>query len=211
MRKYLLAATIAISCSSLAFAGGGGGGGGGFGGGGAGGGGFGGGGRGGFGGGLNVTQQQVSDLSADETTKITAITTELGTKMQAWQTSSNEALMPLRGQPGTPLDAAGQQKLNDETAKQNALRDDMNADAEIKILAVLTPAQGEKWEAARLTQQAVGAPGAGGFGFGGGARFATLGLSADQTTKINAMIADAAKKISAAKDKGALAKAKAEF
>jgi hypothetical protein len=183
--------------------GGGGPGGGGFGGGGPGGGGFGGGAAFGRGGGANpapAIQAAITDLTDDQKTKLTAAGDELTTKLTEWQTSSGAVLQPLQPTvtPGQPVDQAAQDKYNAELYKQNLLRQDMIDDAEIKMVAILKPDQAVKWETTRLEQQV-------------NTRLGTLGQTADQKTKITALVADAAKKLAGAKDKATLTKAKGEF
>ena len=206
MKKYVAALALAVALAGTAvYAGGGGGGGGGRGGGGGGmggaGGGF-GGGRGGFGfanpNPAPTITAQITDLTPDQTTKLTAASTDLDAALAAWQTSSAAALTPLQAQPGTPPDAAAQKKLADETYKQNLLREDILTDAELKMIAILTPAQAAKWETSRLTTQAA-------------VRFGTLGLTDDQAAKRDALIKDYATKLVAIKDKVAYTKMKAEF
>ena len=66
------------------------------------------------------------------------------------------------------------------------------------MLALLTPAQAQKWEASRLHQQLTTPLG-------------TLGLSAAQKSQLDALIADSAAALPAATDAAALLKAKAAF
>jgi hypothetical protein len=202
MKRFVVALALAVALGGTALYAGGGGGG--FGGGGP------GGGMGGFGGGMGMMgrggganpmpsiQANVTDLSADQTTKLTAISDDLNTKMTAWQESSQAVLQPLQPQMGTPATPAETDKLNAETFKQNGLRDDMVNDAEIKMVAILTPAQADKFETARLNQQV-------------NTRLGQLGLTADQKSKITAATAEASKAIAGAKDKAALVKAKGAF
>jgi hypothetical protein len=222
MKKFVAVLALAVALAGTAvYAGGAGGGGagggfggaggagGGFGGaGGAGGGGFGGAGGGaGRGGGLgaavnpSTTMQTVlTDLTDDQKTKLTAASTDLTTKLTEWQTSSGAVLTPLQPTftPGQPVDQAAQDKFNAENYKQNLLREDIINDAEIKMVAILTPAQAEKWEASRLNTQLT-------------TRVGTLDWTAAQKAKIDPIIATTAKTLAGAKDKAALVKAKAEF
>jgi hypothetical protein len=66
------------------------------------------------------------------------------------------------------------------------------------MTAVLTPAQAEKWRAAGLSAQVT-------------AQFAAVTLTAEQKPRMDAVVAESAKKLAAAKDKGAIADAKADF
>ena len=212
MRKYLLAATLAIAtCAGLSFAQGGGGGFGGGGGGPGGGGGFGGPGgpgggggfgRGGFGGAAanpnTQLQAQITDLTDAQKAKLQTESDALDKDLTDWQTASNDALTPLRGDPGTPQEPAAAKKLADETFAQNLKRDQMLNGHEIKMIAVLTPAQAEKWGTYRLTSATT-------------TRFGSLGLSTEQKAKIDALVADYGKKLAAAKDDKSLNSTKAEF
>ena len=211
MRKYLLVAALAIAtCTTLTFAGGGGfgggGGGGGFGGGGGGpgggggfggggpggGGGFGGGGRGGAANGLASVQANVTDLTPDETTKITAENDKL--------TADLAALTPVTAPDFSagPPDAATMSKYQDDQFKANMKRDEVVATHEIAIAGMLTPAQAEKWQAARLTTQA-------------NARFNTIGLSDVQRKKLDDLIASTGKSLASAKTPADVSKLKADF
>jgi Spy/CpxP family protein refolding chaperone len=225
MKKYLVAlALVVVLGGSVVYARGGGGGGGGRGGGGGGGGpggGFGGGGPGGGGGGgpggggggfgggrggfgfanpnpsATITAQ-ITDLTDDQKTKLAAASAALDETLTAWQTSSGAVLTPLTPAAGAAPDPAAQKKLADETYKQNLLREDILIDGELKMLAILTPAQQIKWETFRLTQQANG-------------RFGTLGLTDDQLAKRDALIKEYAAKLVVLKDKAAYTKMKVEF
>lgn len=205
MRRYLLVVALAIATSAtLSFAGGGfggGGGGGGFGGGGPGGGGFGGGGPGGgFGGGgrggaangLPSVQAAVTDLTPEETTKITAENDKL--------TADLAALTPVPPPDFSagPPDAATMKKFQDDQFKANTKRDEVIATHEIAIAGMLTPAQAEKWQSARLTTQANG-------------RFNTIGLSDAQHKKLDDLIASTGKALAAAKTPDEVSKLKADF
>jgi hypothetical protein len=107
-------------------------------------------------------------------------------------------LQPLAPQFGQPADPAATAKYNEETAKQNAIRDGLVNDAEIKMVAVLTPAQAEKWEASRLNQQLT-------------TRLGTLGWTADQKAKADPIVADFSKQLATAKDSPTLVKTKGAF
>jgi GH35 family endo-1,4-beta-xylanase len=142
----------------------------------------------------------VTDLNADQKSRITPIADDATAKLAAWQQSSQRALAPV-----LPQYAAGQvayeheiKEYNAEVTKQNALRDEIINDAEAKLLAILTPAQAEKWQQARLNAAFT-------------THFAALEVTDAQKAKVDPIIAESAKKLAAAKDKSAIASAKAEF
>ena len=142
----------------------------------------------------------VNDLSADQKTKIAAVSEDTTTKLAAWQKSSQVALAQVQPQysPGQVAYAHEQEEFAAEQTKQNGLRDDILNDAEAQLLAILTPAQAEKWESSRLSAQFT-------------ADFGRLNVTDDQKTKVDGITAESAKKLAAAKDKTTVADSKAEF
>jgi Spy/CpxP family protein refolding chaperone len=142
----------------------------------------------------------VTDLTDDQKTKLTAAADALTAKLTEWQTSSQAALQPLQPAftPGQPVDQAAQDKYNAELYKQNMMREDLLNDAELAMLAILKPEQGAKWETSRLNAQLT-------------TELGTLGWTVAQKTKVDPMLADAAKALAGAKDKAALVGARAAF
>jgi hypothetical protein len=145
-------------------------------------------------------QAAITDLTDDQKTELQAAATELNTKLQTWQTSSQATLQPLQPQFtfGQPADPAAQETYNAELAKQNLLRENLINDAEIAMVGILKSDQAVRWESTRLNQQVSTSIG-------------TLGLTAAQKAKLDAMVAETARTLATTKDRAALVKARGAF
>ena len=76
-----------------------------------------------------------------EKAKLATATTEIGAKITQWQQTSQGELLAVQPQ-YTPGQVAYQHEVEElaaETAKQNALGDEILFDAEIRLNAILTP------------------------------------------------------------------------
>jgi hypothetical protein len=142
----------------------------------------------------------LTDLSTEQKTRLSAATAEYTTKIGAWQKTSQAALLAVQPQytPGQVAYDSEIIEFNAEQVKQNALRDEVVNEAEAKMLAILTPAQSEKWASTQFSTQFT-------------TQFGTLNITPEQKTKADALVAEIAKKLAAAKDKAAVAAAKADF
>jgi hypothetical protein len=127
------------------------------------------------------------DLTPEQQRKLGTANLSYTSKLSEWRTSAQAALEPLTGD---AYDA--------ELFKRNLLLEDIIHDSEIAALAILTPAQAEKWETSQLNNQLNN-------------RLRTLGLSDAQKDKINPLIADTAKKLATAKDKETLVQVRGDF
>lgn len=143
---------------------------------------------------------QVTDLTDEQRTKLAAASQEFDAKLGGWQTSSQEALLVVQPQ-YTPGQLAYEYEIahyNAVRSQQELLRDGIVNEAEIAMVAVLTPAQAQAWAKARLKEQAF-------------ARLGSVGLTEAQSAKADSVVAAHAAKIIDAKDKTALIAAKAGF
>lgn len=142
----------------------------------------------------------VSDLSDDQKTKLAAAEQELAAKLSQWQTSSQDALVVVQPQ-YTPGQLAYEYEIahyNTVQARQEAIREGIIDEAEISMVAMLSPAQAQTWAKARLKDQVS-------------ARLRAVGLTDAENGKADTIVASHAKKIIDAKDKAALLAAKAAF
>jgi GH35 family endo-1,4-beta-xylanase len=142
----------------------------------------------------------VTDLTDDQKEKLAAVSLELTSKLNQWQTSSQEALLVVQPQ-YTPGQLAYEYEIahyNSVRFQQDSLREGIVDDAEITMVAILTPVQAETWERARLKEEVS-------------ARIGPLDLSDQQNAKIDAVAATHARTLIDAKDKGALLAAQAAF
>jgi hypothetical protein len=127
------------------------------------------------------------DLTTEQQRKLGTANLSYTNKLSEWRTSAQAALEPLTGD---AYDA--------ELFKRNLLLEDIIHDSEIAALAILTPAQAEKWETSQLNNQLNN-------------RLRTLGLSDVQKGKINLQVAETAKKLATAKDKETLVQVRGDF
>jgi GH35 family endo-1,4-beta-xylanase/Spy/CpxP family protein refolding chaperone len=142
----------------------------------------------------------LTDLTDEQKAKLAAASQDLDAKLNGWQTSSQEALLVVQPQ-YTPGQLAYEHEIshyNAVRAQQELLRDGIVNEAEIAMVAVLTPAQTQAWAKARLKEQAL-------------ARLGSAGLTEAQSAKADSVVAAHAPKIIDAKDKAALIAAKADF
>jgi GH35 family endo-1,4-beta-xylanase len=145
-------------------------------------------------------ESTLTDLNAEQKTKLSAATADYTTKINAWAKTSQAALLAVQPQytPGQVAYDSEIIEFNAEQAKQNALRDEVVNEAEAKMLAILTPAQAEKWASAQLSSQFT-------------TRFGTLNITPEQKIKADAIVAEFAKRLAVAKDKSDITAAKVEF
>ena len=148
----------------------------------------------------STIEAAVTDLSQDQKTRLAAATTEIGTKLTAWQGTAQGELLAVQPQytPGQVAYNFEIQEYNAELARQNGLRDEIINEGEAQLAGILTRTQAEKWQTAQLTAQFT-------------TQFGALNVTEAQRTRVNTVIAESAKALSAARDKGAVAAAKAEF
>lgn len=148
----------------------------------------------------DAVRAAVTDLNDEQRGKLGAVSETFIDQMVQWQVSSQEAIQaaqPRSGQGRFPSqeDIA---RYNAVQYQQNLLRDGIVNEAEVAATAVLTPVQAQTWLKARLKAQVA-------------SRMVTMGLTEAQNAQVDTAVNTHATKLAEAKDKAALASAKAAF
>jgi GH35 family endo-1,4-beta-xylanase len=146
---------------------------------------------------LTNSVQVVTGLTDSQKGRLATVSSDLTAQFAAWQTSSQETLAQVQpqysaGQLAYDFEVAQQRAVQ---AQQNQLRDGILNAAEVRMNAILTPAQGIQWETARLNAALAGRP-------------ETASLPKAQA---DAIVADFARRLATASDKGSLLSYKAAF